>query len=193
MVVNAADTAKFDAVPGDYTRIAVGRAPAGLARLRRRRAGRRHPARTPGHAPDDPLLLYFTSGTTSRPKLVEHTQVSYPVGHLATDVLDRPAARRRAPEHLLAGLGQARVEQLLRARGSPRRPSSSTTTRASTPPALLERIRRDRITTFCAPPTVWRMLIQADLTGGPGPLREVVAAGEPLNPEVIEQVRARGG
>ena len=39
---------------------------------------------TRGPRPTDRLLLYFTSGTTSRPKLVEHTQVSYPVGHLAT-------------------------------------------------------------------------------------------------------------
>jgi acetyl-CoA synthetase len=42
---------------------------------------------------------------------------------------------------------------------------------------------------MCAPPTVWRMLIQADLSGGPGALRQVSAAGEPLNPEVIEHVR----
>ena len=42
------------------------------------------PVEHPGTAPGDPLLLYFTSGTTSRPKLVEHTQVSYPVGHLST-------------------------------------------------------------------------------------------------------------
>jgi acetyl-CoA synthetase len=49
------------------------------------------------------------------------------------------------------------------------------------------------VTTFCAPPTVWRMLIQADLSGGPGTLREVIAAGEPLNPEVIDQVRRAWG
>jgi acetyl-CoA synthetase len=61
------------------------------------------------------------------------------------------------------------------------------------PAALLERIRADGVTTFCAPPTVWRMLIKADLSGGPGAIREAVAAGEPLNPEVVEQVRARWG
>ena len=46
------------------------------------------------------------------------------------------------------------------------------------------------VTTFCAPPTVWRMLIQADLSAcDVTALRECVAAGEPLNPEVIDQVR----
>src|SRR5690606_19515133 len=59
--------------------------------------------------------------------------------------------------------------------------------------ALLARIRRAGVTTFCAPPTVWRMLINADLSGGPGALREIVAAGEPLNPEVIDQVRRAWG
>ena len=57
----------------------------------------------------DPMLLYFTSGTTSRPKLVEHSHQSYPVGHLITMYLDRPAAGRHASEHLLAGLGEARL------------------------------------------------------------------------------------
>ena len=49
------------------------------------------------------------------------------------------------------------------------------------------------MTTFCAPPTVWRMLIQADLAGGPGALRELLGAGEPLNPEVIAQVQQAWG
>ena len=54
-------------------------------------------------------------------------------------------------------------------------------------------LREHEVTSFCAPPTVWRMLINADLSGGPGALREVVGAGEPLNPEVIEQVRRAWG
>jgi acetyl-CoA synthetase len=50
------------------------------------------------------------------------------------------------------------------------------------------------VTTFCAPPTVWRMLLQADLSAADtSSLRECVAAGEPLNPEVIEQVRKAWG
>src|SRR5438128_1812938 len=59
--------------------------------------------------------------------------------------------------------------------------------------ALLEQISRSGVTSFCAPPTVWRMLIQEDLAAWKVPLREVVGAGEPLNPEVIEQVRRAWG
>jgi acetyl-CoA synthetase len=58
---------------------------------------------------------------------------------------------------------------------------------------MLETIRTEGITSFCAPPTVWRMLIQADLSAGPGDLREALSAGEPLNPEVIAQVRSHWG
>jgi len=61
------------------------------------------------------------------------------------------------------------------------------------PAALLRVLRQYEVTSLCAPPTVWRMLVNADLSGGPGSLREVVAAGEPLNPEVIEQVRRAWG
>ena len=59
--------------------------------------------------------------------------------------------------------------------------------------ALLDQIVRCGVTTFCAPPTVWRMLIQQDLGRWSVPLREALSAGEPLNPEVIEQVRRRWG
>jgi acetyl-CoA synthetase len=59
--------------------------------------------------------------------------------------------------------------------------------------ALLEQIRRAEVTTFCAPPTVWRMLIQADISGGKGALREAIGAGEPLNPEVISHVQKLWG
>jgi acetyl-CoA synthetase len=55
--------------------------------------------------------------------------------------------------------------------------------------ALLDQMVRCGVSTFCAPPTVWRMLIQEDLGRWQVPLREALAAGEPLNPEVIEQVR----
>ncbi len=59
--------------------------------------------------------------------------------------------------------------------------------------ALLGVIRDNEVTSLCAPPTVWRMLINADLSGGPGRLREIIGAGEPLNPEVIEQVKKAWG
>ena len=58
---------------------------------------------------------------------------------------------------------------------------------------VLDVLDRCRVTSFCAPPTVWRMLIQADLSGLPHPPAKVVGAGEPLNPEVIEQVERAWG
>jgi acetyl-CoA synthetase len=61
------------------------------------------------------------------------------------------------------------------------------------PLKLLDTFACHDVTTFCAPPTVWRMLIQTDLASHKTHLRELVAAGEPLNPEVIEQVRRAWG
>jgi len=54
-------------------------------------------------------------------------------------------------------------------------------------------MERVAVTTFCAPPTVWRMLTQADLGSRTLALREAVGAGEPLNPEVIEQIQKSWG
>src|SRR5699024_6861079 len=58
---------------------------------------------------------------------------------------------------------------------------------------LLEQLQHKGVTSFCAPPTVWRMLVQADLTQVTAPPRNVLGAGEPLNPEIIEQVRRAWG
>jgi acetyl-CoA synthetase len=58
---------------------------------------------------------------------------------------------------------------------------------------LLSVVERCKVTTLCAPPTVWRLLIQEDLKSYRVALREVCGAGEPLNPEVIEQVKAAWG
>ncbi|HEX4288854.1 MAG TPA: AMP-binding protein [Trebonia sp.] len=141
----------------------------------------------------DPLLLYFTSGTTSQPKLVGHTQVSYPVGHLSTmywigikpgDVhlnISSPGWAKHAWSNLFAPWNaQATILILNQSRFSA--------------PGLLAALGDCGVTTFCAPPTVWRMLIQADLSAADtAGLRECVAAGEPLNPEVIEQVRKAWG
>ena len=141
----------------------------------------------------DPLLLYFTSGTTALPKLVRHTQVSYPVGHLSTmywigiqpgDVhlnLSSPGWAKHAWSNVFAPWNAGATVLVL----DYQRFSAA---------SLLAALGDCRVSTFCAPPTVWRMLIQADLaTAEVSALRECVAAGEPLNPEVIEQVRKAWG
>ena len=192
VIARGGEVGKFADVPGGYTRIRVGDGPGDWADLSGAYAEASRPVEHPGSAPEDPLLLYFTSGTTTRPKLVEHTQVSYPVGHLTTaywiglragDIhlnISSPGWATHAWSCFFAPwLAEATVFVYDYVRFDAA--------------ALLEQIRRAQVTTFCAPPTVWRMLIKADLFGGPGSLREVVAAGEPLNPEVIEQVRRRWG
>jgi acetyl-CoA synthetase len=202
VITEAAQTAKFAAVPGDWTRIAVGTPAVGSP------AGGTGGAPTPAwhsydeaagapgvFTPDgvtmasDPLLLYFTSGTTAQPKLVEHTHASYPAGHLSTmywiglrpgDVhlnMSSPGWAKHAWSNVYAPWNAGATAFIL---GYERFSAA----------ALLDAIGRGGVTTFCAPPTVWRMLIQSDLAAADvRTLRECVAAGEPLNPEVIEQVR----
>ncbi|MFC0865035.1 AMP-binding protein [Sphaerimonospora cavernae] len=195
VIANAADTGKFESVAGDYTRICVGgdsREPTGWHRYRDAYAVATPHVFQARTAPGDTLLLYFTSGTTSRPKLVRHTQVSYPVGHLTTMYF---LGLRPGDVHLnISSPGWAK-----HAWSSFFAPWNAEATifiynysrfDAAT---LLDQIRRAGVTSICAPPTVWRMLIQADLSGGPGKLREALGAGEPLNPEVISQVEQAWG
>ncbi|WP_030178919.1 isobutyrate:CoA ligase IbuL [Streptomyces violaceorubidus] len=193
VIVRAEDTGKFDDVPGDYTRVAVGGTAApGWRSYEDVYTASDTFAPDGPTAADDPLMLYFTSGTTARPKLVEHTHVSYPVGHLATmywiglqpgDVhlnISSPGWAKHAWSNLFAPWNaEATVFLYNYTRFDATR--------------LMAEMDRAGVTTFCAPPTVWRMLIQADLTRLATPPREVVAAGEPLNPEVIEQVRRGWG
>ncbi|MFF0017472.1 AMP-binding protein, partial [Streptomyces sp. NPDC005374] len=193
VVVRASDTAKFDDVPGGYTRIAVGGEPAAgwlpYDELRTAAADFVPDGPTPA---DTALLLYFTSGTTDLPKLVEHSHVSYPIGHLATmywiglepgDVhlnISSPGWAKHAWSNLFAPWN---AEATVFIHNYTRFDAAR----------LMAEMDRAGVTTFCAPPTVWRMLIQADLTQLRTPPREAVAAGEPLNPEVIEQVRGAWG
>jgi len=192
VITGADNTGKFADVPGDYTRIAVGQAAPGWHRYE---DAYEAPA---GFAPDgetrasDPLLLYFTSGTTARPKLVLHSHQSYPVGHLTTmywlglkpgDLhlnISSPGWAKHAYSCFFAPWNAgASVFMLNQPRFNAR--------------SLLDALARHGVTTFCAPPTVWRMLIQEDLKSYKVALREVVSAGEPCNPEIIEQVRAAWG
>jgi acetyl-CoA synthetase len=188
VVAGSADTGKFAELSGAYTRIAVGPPVDGWADYAQAygQSERFDPAGVT--RADDTLLLYFTSGTTARPKLVEHTHASYPVGHLSTmywiglrpgDVhlnISSPGWAKHAWSNVFAPWNAGACVFIVNY-------SRFDATR------LMAEMDRCGVTSFCAPPTVWRMLIQADLTQLTRPPREVVGAGEPLNPEVIEQVR----
>lgn len=192
VLVNAADTAKFAEVPGDYRRIAVGETVSGWHSYGDSATVESSGPFTAVTAVDDPLLVYFTSGTTSKPKMVQHSQISYPVGHLTTmywigvrpgDVhlaISAPGWAKHAWSCFFAPwLAEATVFVYNYGRFDAA--------------ALLEQLRRAQVNTFCAPPTVWRMLIQSDLGERPAGLREILGAGEPLNPDVITQVEKAWG
>jgi acetyl-CoA synthetase len=194
VITEAGLAEKFASVPGSWTRVAVGSpvpdgwhsyADSALAPWEFTPDGVTHAS--------DPLLLYFTSGTIAQPKLVAHTHASYPAGHLSTmywigiqpgDVhlnISSPGWAKHAWSNLFAPWNAgATILVLNYARFSAAN--------------LLSALGSCQVSTFCAPPTVWRMLIQADLSAAStGSVRECVAAGEPLNPEVIEQVRKAWG
>jgi acetyl-CoA synthetase len=193
VVTDTAQAEKFAGVAGDWTRIVVG-GPADGWHAYSDAFASAAPFTPEGVTrAGDPLLLYFTSGTTALPKLVAHTQVSYPVGHLSTmywvgiqpgDVhlnLSSPGWAKHAWSNLFAPWNAGATVLVL---NYPRFSAAS----------LLAALGDCQVSTFCAPPTVWRMLIQADLGSADiSSLRECVAAGEPLNPEVIEQVRKAWG
>jgi len=188
VVTDPAGTDKLGDLQGGFTRLCAGDAPAGWTSLDQALAA---PAAFAADGPtrrEDPLLLYFTSGTTAKPKLVLHTQQSYPVGHLSTmyfvgmkegDVhqnISSPGWAKHAWSSFFAPFNAgATVLVHDYSRFSARR--------------SLEVLSQAGVSTLCAPPTVWRMLIVEDLGPRPPALHDLVSAGEPLNPEVIERVR----
>ncbi len=190
-IVPTALTARFTNLAGDYTRIAVGGAPGW-------RAFEDAYGLSDEFTPDgetraeDPLLLYFTSGTTAKPKMVLHSHQSYPVGHLSTlyvlglqpgDVhlnISSPGWAKHAYSCFFAPWN---AEATVLVPTAPRFDAKET----------LDLLVRCGVTTFCAPPTVWRILVQQDLAARTTKLREAASAGEPLNPEIIAQVERAWG
>ena len=194
VVAASAYTQKFADIEGDYTRLCVGSRQEGWIDHDAADAYAR--AFTPDGPTQaaDPLLLYFTSGTTSKPKLVLHTHQSYPVGHLSTmywiglvpgDVhlnISSPGWAKHSWSCVFAPWNAAACVFIYNAA-------------RFNAQGLLAAAERCGVTTLCAPPTVWRLLIQEDLAAFRGRLkiRELAGAGEPLNPEIIDQVRDAWG
>ncbi|HRP95324.1 MAG TPA: AMP-binding protein [Rhodocyclaceae bacterium] len=192
VVVASAHADRFDGLEGAYTRIAVGAAVPGWLRFEDAYAVSGAFTPTGFTRAGDPLLLYFTSGTTSRPKLVQHSHQSYPVGHLSTMYwiglqpgdrhlnISSPGWAKHAWSCVFAPWNAGACVFIYNyARFDAQ--------------ALLDVLVRYRVSTLCAPPTVWRMLIQHDLGSAHTSLRELIGAGEPLNPEVIAQVKNAWG
>jgi acetyl-CoA synthetase len=186
------DVGKFADMPAEMVKVVVGGDAPGWSSYSSSSDWAGH---FPGNADtraDEPLLLYFTSGTTSLPKLVEHTHVSYPVGHLSTmywiglqpgDVhlnISSPGWAKHAWSCFFAPWNAGATILIYNYQRFDAL-------------ALLDVMKRCEVATFCAPPTVWRMLVQQDLAQHEVPLRECVGAGEPLNPEIIESVQRAWG
>ncbi|MCP4670059.1 MAG: acyl--CoA ligase [Desulfobacula sp.] len=135
----------------------------------------------------DTLFCFFTSGTTGLPKRVGHTAVSYPVGHLSTT--------------LMVGLKPDDIHNNLSAPGWSKWAWSSFFTPFNVGATAtgfkfsvldgeqyLDAVSRHEITSFCAPPTAWRMFINMNLDSFDFPcLKQSISAGEPLNSDVIQK------
>ncbi|MGI9058125.1 MAG: acyl-CoA synthetase [Ktedonobacteraceae bacterium] len=140
---------------------------------------------------DDPCLVYFTSGTVGYPKMVLHTHASYPIGHTITGKywldlheddlhwnLSEMGWAKAAWSNLFGPWIQGAAMFMQDARGK------------FDPIETLEMLNTYPISTLCAPPTAYRMMVLDEpmaymKTHPPKALRHCVGAGEPLNPEVI--------
>ena len=192
VITAADDAAKLAHLPPAVPRITVGGAADGcIDYASLLRAGPDFTPDGPTRA-EDPILLYFTSGTTAKPKLVLHSHYTYPVGHLSTiywlglqpgDIhlnISSPGWAKHAWSCFFAPwIAGAAIFIANQGRFHA--------------PTLLATLVEHRVTSICAPPTVWRMMIQEDLKSYNVALREVCGAGEPLNPEVIDQVEQAWG
>ncbi|HEX4926427.1 MAG TPA: AMP-binding protein [Burkholderiales bacterium] len=191
VVTDAAGVAKCQDLPVQCRRIVVGQAPGWVSFTEAYACGDAFASDVRTKA-SDPFLLYFTSGTTAKPKMVLHTQSSYPVGHLSTmywiglkpgDVhwnISSPGWAKHAWSCFFAPWNAGATIFIYEQSRFDARRSLDTAVRCG-------------VTSLCAPPTAWRAFVLQDLKSFKAGFRELVSAGEPLNPEVIEKVRAAWG
>lgn len=201
VICDAVHAARLDAILGTerrrLVRVAVARdpdlpLPRGWGSLRQSQGAEAPYRRTDRTRGDDELLVYFTSGTTSRPKMVAHTHLSYPVGHLSGMYWNglRPGDRHLS----LSAAGWAKhAWSSLFAPFAAEATVVSLTATAPTAGIVLRTLAEQRIDSFCAPPTVWRRLVGEDLHAHDVALREATSAGEPLNPEIADRVHRAWG
>jgi acetyl-CoA synthetase/4-hydroxybutyrate---CoA ligase (AMP-forming) len=144
-------------------------------------------------ASEDVLFCFFTSGTTGLPKRVGHSAVSYPLGHLSSAVI--------------IGLEPGDIHHNLSAPGWAKWAWSSffsplnmgaTATGFNFTALDIEKyiatVARFKINSFCAPPTAWRAFVGLDLSKYDlSAVKYSLSAGEPLNPEVIDQWKQAAG
>jgi len=192
VIVDQANLARFENIADHCLRIVVGGAAHAWIDYRQSADSPESFSQAGVTMADDPCVLYFTSGTTSKPKMVVHSHRSYPVGHLSTlywiglqpgDVhlnISSPGWAKHAWSCFFAPWT---VGATVFVYNQGRFDAART----------LETLVRCRVTTMCAPPTAWRSIILEDLPRYDVQLRELVSAGEPLNPEVIERVKAGWG
>ncbi|MHA7854673.1 AMP-binding protein [Marinobacter shengliensis] len=136
---------------------------------------------------NSPLFAYFTSGTTSRPKLVYHSNQSYPIGHLSS--LFWNGVRPGDVHFNLSPPGWAKHSwSSLFVPWNAEATNVVTSVKNMSPAAALSVMRDEKVTTFCAPPTFWRALLRFGLDEKPEFLREIVSAGEPLDSRLVKTV-----
>lgn len=136
---------------------------------------------------NDIMLVYFTSGTTGMPKMVQHN-FAHPLGHIVTakywQMVQENKLHMSVSDSGWAKFGWGKIYgqwicgAVIFAYDMDK----------FIPAKLLEVISKYKITTFCAPPTMYRFMLQEDLTKYDlSSIQRCCTAGEPLNPEVIKK------